>query len=143
MKRFTPQHLAAALAATLGFGAASALAALPPMEHQDGVQYLTGGVGKDQSDSIKQAVSKFPLALEFVQKAKPHDEYLANVDVRVIDHRGHEVLATRTDGPFLLVKVPSGEYTVKATYEGHTLKKRVQVVDRASAHEVFVWAAPR
>jgi hypothetical protein len=143
MKRFTPQPLATALAATLAFGAASALAALPPMEHQGKVEYLTGGIGKGESDSIKQAESKFPLALEFVQKAKPHDEYLANVDVRVIDHRGHDVLATRTDGPFLLAKLPSGEYTVKATYDGHTLEKKVHVVDRASAREVFVWAAPR
>jgi hypothetical protein len=143
MQCFTLKPSTVTLAAALALGASTALAALPPMKHQGEVQYLTGGVGQDESDSIKQAESKFPLALQFVQQATPHDEYLADVEVRVTDHRGHSVLDARTEGPFLLAKLPSGEYTVTATYAGRTLEKKVHVTDRASAREVFVWPPRR
>ena len=125
--------------AALALAAATAAAALPPIQHQGDVQYLSGGIGSDESDSIKQAASQFPLVLEFVQKATPHDEYLANIAVSVIDHRGRSVLEATSDGPFLLARLPSGEYTVKANYDGRTLEKMVHVADHASARAVFVW----
>jgi len=140
MKASTPKLIAAAV---LALGAGAAAAALPPIRHQGDVQYLSGGVGSDESESIKQAASQFPLALEFVQKATPHDEYLANVAVSVIDHRGRNVLEATSDGPFLLARLPSGEYTVKADYDGRTLEKVVHVADRASARAVFVWPGER
>jgi hypothetical protein len=130
--------------AVLALGAGTAAAALPPMMHQGEIEYLSGGVGTDESESIKQAASQFPLALEFVQKATPHDEYLANVEVSVIDHRGRSVLDVTSDGPFLLAKLPSGEYTVKAHYAGRTLEKVVHVAQPpASARAVFVWPGER
>jgi hypothetical protein len=135
--------LAAALAAMLALGAGTAAAALPPMKQQGEIQYLSGGVGTDESESIKQAASQFPLALEFVQKATPHGEYLANVAVSVIDHRGRSVLEATSDGPFLLARLPSGEYAVKASYAGRTLEKVVHVADSTSARAVFVWPGER
>lgn len=129
--------------AVVALAAGTAAAALPPIQHQGEVQYLSGGVGTEESESIKQAASQFPLALEFVQKATPRDQYLANVEVSVVDHRGRSVLDATSDGPFLLASLPSGEYTVKASYAGHTLEKVVRVADRASARAVFVWPGER
>jgi len=144
MKHSTLKHLTAAVATTFALGAAgaaSAAAALPPLKTQGEVQYLTGGVGEQQAQSIKQAQSEFPLTLEFVEKAKPRDDYVADVDVKVMDHQGKNVLTTRADGPFLLAKLPSGEYTVKATYRGHTIEKKVHVTKPGAARAVFVWNA--
>ncbi|HTO48311.1 MAG TPA: carboxypeptidase regulatory-like domain-containing protein [Burkholderiales bacterium] len=129
-----------ALTATLWFGASTALAALPAMQHQGEVQFVTGGVGEDEAESMRAAQAKFPLALEFVRRATPRDEYLADVEVSVLDRRGRSVLDAQADGPFLLAKLPAGDYTVKATYAGHTLDRKVHVTDHASARAVFVWA---
>ena len=49
------------------------------------------------------------------------------------------MLAVRSDGPYLLAKLPDGEYTVRATYFGHTLERTVKVAGHASARAVFVW----
>jgi len=140
MKRSTLKPLATALSATLWFAAGPALAALPAMQHQGEVQFLTGGVGKDEAESMRAAQPKFPLALEFVRKATPRDEYLADVEVTVLDHRGRSVLDAQADGPFLLARLPAGEYTVKAAHAGRTLDRKVRVTDHASARAVFVWA---
>lgn len=143
MKRFQLSSLAVAVGATLALGTGAALAALPPLKTQGEVQYVTGGVGKIEAQSFQEAQSKFPVALEFVRKASPRDEFVANVEVRMLDAAGKNVLATRTDGPFLLARLPAGEYTVKATYDGRTLEKTLQVTDHASARAVFVWDMKR
>lgn len=139
MKRSTLKPLTVALAATFALATGAALAALPSVKTQGDVQYVTGGVGEEEAQSIEAMESKFPLVLEFVEKAKPHDEYVADVDVTVTDRKGRNVLMTRADGPFLLAKLPRGEYRVKATYAGHTLAKRIHVAAHASTPAVFVW----
>ena len=124
---------------TLRGGADRALAALPALRTRGRIQYVSGGLGKAEADSFKLARSRFPLALDFVQTAAQPDESIADVDVNVIDHSGKSVLTVRTDGPYLLARLPDGEYTVTATYFGHTLEKTVRVVGNASARAVFVW----
>jgi hypothetical protein len=111
---------------------------LPPLKAQGSVQYLSGGIGAE-AESIRQAQSRFPLALEFVRKAAQPDECIADVDVNVVDRHGKSVLTARSDGPYLLARLPDGDYTVQATYFGHTLEKLVRVAGSASARAVFVW----
>jgi len=130
-------------AAVLVLGAGAATAALPPIRYQGDVQYLSGGVGSDESESIKQAASTFPLALEFVRKATPRDEYLANVAVEISDYGGRSVLDVMSDGPFLLARLPSGKYTVRATYDGRSLERKVHVADLTPTRAVFVWPGER
>ena len=140
MKRSTFKLVTAAV---LVLGAGTAAAALPPIRHQGDVQYLSGGVGRDESESIRQAESTFPLALEFVRKATPRDEYLADVEVAISDHGGRSVLEVTSDGPFLLARLPTGEYTVRAIYGGRSLEQQVHVADRTPARAVFVWPGGR
>ena len=124
---------------TLGQGPGAALIPMPPLKTQGAVQYVTGGIGEAEYVSMRQAQCKFPLALEFARKAAHHDTYIADVEVSVTDEAGRSVLAVRSDGPYLLAKLPDGEYTVRATYFGHTLERTVKVAAHASARTVFVW----
>ena len=123
---------------TLGQGPGAALIPMPPLKTQGAVQYVTGGIGEAEYVSMRQAQCRFPLALEFTRKAA-HDTYIADVEVDVIDRTGRSVLAVRSDGPYLLAKLPDGEYIVRATYFGHTLERTVKVAAAASARTVFVW----
>jgi hypothetical protein len=123
---------------TLGRGPGVPLIPMPPIKSQGEVQYVTGGIGEAEYVSMRQAQCRFPLALEFTRKAA-HDTYIADVEVTVTDRTGRSVLAVRSDGPYLLAKLPDGEYIVRATYFGHTLERTVKVAAAASARTVFVW----
>src|SRR5437660_1233038 len=110
------------LASALLSGAAGAAneanrAALPPEQHQAGIAFLTGGVGKDEAKAFERAAPRFPLALEFIDRVGKREEFLAGIAVKVIDRDGKTLLSTTSDGPFLLAKIPSGRYTVSATYD--------------------------
>jgi len=122
--------------AVAGLLFASSLAAqtsFQPREHTQGsVSYVTGGVGEDEAQAMRAAAADYPLTLELAAAAGgPRDEYISNAAVEIRDSRGTPVLQTRTDGPFLLVRLPSGSYNVDVEWNGAHKRKTVEVgIDR-------------
>jgi len=114
-------------------------AALPEVQHAGRVSYLTGGVGADEAQVMKQAMNRYPLVVEVVRHAGQRDIYTADADVQVKDGRGDTVLQTRTDGPFLLADLPAGTYRVEVTLDGQTKSQQIAVHQRGSARGVFVF----
>lgn len=136
----------AALAGTLGamlLGGALAQSAstLPPVHKTGSAEYLSGGIGLDESRAIQHASTQWPLTLEFAAKDRKHDDFLSDVKVRIRDTRGHEALEATSDGPFLLAKLPPGPYIVDATVGDKTLHENVTIRPRQPAKAVFVWPA--
>lgn len=132
--------LAAAAGAMLSGGAlAQAGTMLPPVHKFGSVEYLSGGIGLDESRAIEHASTQWPLTLEFAAKDKQHADFLADVKVRVRDTHGHETMTATSDGPFLLAKLPSGHYVVDATLDGKTLHENVVIKDHQPTKAVFVW----
>ena len=88
------------------------------------LQYISGGVGDDDLNAINTEQGAYNLKLIFAAGGA----YLANVGVEIMDSKGQNLLDIRTEGPVLLVKIPHGTYTVKATTEaGETLSQRIKV----------------
>ncbi len=135
--------LAAALAATNLFATGTALAMpmsnLPPEETHSAVTYRTGGIGQAEASAMKSAEAQYPLSLEFVARAEPRNEYLANVEVTIKDDRGNVELKTFSDGPFVLAQLPNGRYTVTATDNGKSETRHVNVAAGKPEHLVFEW----
>jgi hypothetical protein len=114
---------------------------LPAEQTQGAVTYVSGGIGQEESQAFEAAAAQYPLALEFALKHTPRAEFTANVHVIVTDAKGQHILDTRSDGPFLLAKLPAGRYTVTAERKGETLTKTVHIAPAKSAHALFLWAA--
>ncbi len=116
------------------------LSALPSVEAQGPVNYITGGVGEDEAMALKQAAAKYAVELLFVQKATPRDEFLADVKVIIRDRSHAVVLDTVSKGPFLLANLPAGKYQVEADYDGVAKRQTVEIREGKHARAVFVWA---
>jgi len=133
---------AAVLAALLAGGAlAQAGAPLPPVHNSGPVEYLSGGIGADESAAIQSASRQWPLALEFAIKDRQRADFAADVKVRIRDARGDEVLQATSEGPFLLARLAPGSYAVEATLAGQTLSRKVNVKAGQSSREMFLWGA--
>ncbi|RPI44794.1 MAG: carboxypeptidase regulatory-like domain-containing protein [Betaproteobacteria bacterium] len=113
--------------------------ALPPEQVQGSVSYLSGGIGLDESNAIKQAASQYSLELEFVRKATPKAEYLSNIKVTIKDNAGKTVLETMSNGPFLLAKLPAGQFTVTAERGGEAKQRMVNIKAKGHERVMFVW----
>ena len=114
-------------------------ASLPPVQRAGDISYLSGGVGSDQSAAIKDEMPNYPLVLEFVGETNSGNDYLADIPVQISDAHGTVLLDTSARGPFMLVSLPNGRYTVTASYQGHQERRTVNVATGAHAHEMFVW----
>ena len=143
MMQLLKQSAAAAVIGALWMGTAFGedMSSLPAVHKSGQVEYLTGGVGSDQSRAIEQASKRWPLTLEFAVKDKGHADFAADVDTVVRDAKGHSVVHVESAGPFLLAKLAPGRYLVDASLDGKTLHERVLVKRGEPAKAVFVWPA--
>ena len=131
--------LASVLAAAVSVQAAQ-VSGLPP-EHSHGVvSFISGGVSEGEAQRFQAAFKQFPLVIELYEHAAPRDEYTADADVRITDRKGQVVLDQHADGPFMLVRLPAGDYTVSASLKGRELPEHhVHVTDSGHARSVFVF----
>jgi len=114
---------------------------VPPDKIVGAIRYTSGGVGISQSRAFEKAAAGYPLELEFVRTAKPRDEFTAGVSVSILNNQGKTLLSTTSDGPFLLARLPPGEYRVRATDHGRTIVRRITVAAHHHEREVFAWPA--
>lgn len=129
------------IAATLAFGlvgGAYAQPGLPAVHQQGAVSFVSGGVGQDESTAFERNEGRWPLALRFTGAG---GEFLADVHVSVTDAKGAEVLKTDARGPFMLVKLAPGHYTVQASYSGKVQSRPVTVPAKGGVKEAFSWSA--
>jgi hypothetical protein len=136
------RHLVATAFAALtlmGAGTMAAHAELPAVQRQGNVEFVTGGIGQSESDSMKAAEKNYPLSLVFAKRMQGENAYASDVPVTIKDSKGTTVLKTTTTGPFLLVKLPAGQYKISATNDGKEQTHDASVQGPGSARIVFEW----
>jgi hypothetical protein len=109
---------------------------LPEVQQQGAVSYTSGGVGLDESQALRREQAHWPLSLRFTG---PTADYLSNVHVRVVGQSG-EVLSAEAMGPYMLVKLAPGSYTVYAKYKDQEKTQKVTVAGPGKAKAAFHWS---
>lgn len=109
---------------------------MPQVQQQGGVEYVSGGVGLDESKALQAARSQWPLSLRFTDR---NAEFVADVHVQVVDAHGASVLDATSRGPYMLVRVRPGRYTVHVSHDGVNKTSAVTVGSNGSARASFVW----
>src|SRR5438445_12552334 len=100
----------------------------PAEQRQGAVGYITGGIGEREAKLFEQQMSKHSLAIELLEHPGKAEEFTADAKVKIADMHGHTVLDAKAGGPFMLVDLPPGRYSVVATLKHDTLKKSAVVV---------------
>lgn len=117
----------------------AAESALPPVQRQGAITYVTGGIGLDEAQALRAAAPQYNLRLTF---AAVSGAYIANAKVVLRDAQGRTVAEATSDGPYLYFKVPAGKYSVTAEVGGEAFTKPAQVRDQAGSEIVFRWKTP-
>ena len=113
---------------------AQAQSSSTPANPNANVNFVSGGVGLAARQEMLAQANQYNLHLEFA--VAPEGEYLSDVDVSIADTRGATLLSTRTQGPWLLARLPAGNYTVNARY-GEITRQQSVVVGAGRRHVVM------
>jgi hypothetical protein len=114
---------------------------LPSLQSQGQIEFLSGGIGKEQSDAILGEGRSWPLMLELAQGDAPDAAYISDVQVTIKDRSGNTVLDTVTEGPYLLVRLPPGKYAIEASYESITRHRDVTIAKEGNRKITLLWPA--
>lgn len=118
---------------------------LPRQERMQGsIAYVSGGIGEDEAQAMKQAAAAYPLTLELAAPSGgPRDEYVSDAKLEIRDRQGNAILSTTTEGPLVLIRLPSGTYTVDVAWNGAIKHKTVDVSSGKRQHVVFEFPRER
>lgn len=103
------------------------------------ITYISGGIGESEADMMRGVAKDYPLEMVFVQKLKQHEEFLANVNVKIQDIRKSVLLDVATEGPYLFAKLLPGKYLVTAEHNGDVKRQWVRVGSKKHQKIVFWW----
>ncbi len=95
-------------------------------QQQNGITYMSGGFGEDESCAIQQ-VHGYNLRVTF--SAGADNKYEAGVHTSIQGPQGREVLKLDDAGPILLAKLPAGEYVVVSQLDGREVRTAVNLGD--------------
>lgn len=111
--------------------------ALTIAEKQFGnVAYVSGGIGDEERDEIRLRERDFNLKLLFAER---DGSYIGNIDVVIVTAKGETVLEANAVGPFLLARLPKGNYVIKASMNGQLQQKKLSIVEKRKQEGVFRW----
>lgn len=85
--------------------------------HNDqGIRYVSGGVGEGERAELNTLSNQFNLRVLFAMQGS--GEYLSAVRVNILDARGETILTAESKGPWFFAQLAPGDYTVEASVPG-------------------------
>ena len=116
-----------------------AQADVPESKNYQGIQYITGGIGSEESEAMLELGKKWPLVLEFSQAHPQRPLWVADVTVKIIDQKKKVVFDAMSDGPILLVDLAPGNYELQLSFEGKPLKRTVKIEENKPVKLSVTW----
>jgi hypothetical protein len=105
-------------------------------QEQNGIAYLSGGVGEDEAKAIQQTTG-YNLHMTF--SIGPEGKYVPDVELVIQSTQGQSVLTLSQAGPLVYVQLPAGKYTVVATRHGEAKRDTTDVGKDNVRNLVFNW----
>lgn len=129
---------AAAPAAPVAVPAASAL---PEIQRKNGIEYITGGIGIDESRAMQFEAEHWPLLITMAEitRGQSRAVWVANVDVSISTRQDKPIIDFRSNGPLALVRLEAGKYTIRARFNGVEEKRDFMVMAGMSQKLTVLW----
>lgn len=111
--------------------------AMPAQQQSGEVTFMTGGVA-EEAEMMRGVAKDYALEIVLIQRLKVQEEFLADVEVQVLDAQKNIVLETTTEGPYLFANLPAGCYWVVAKFK-EDIKQQKVLIDTNKHQKVVLW----
>lgn len=104
------------------------------------LNYLNGGIGREEVEAMRLQAKRFSLQVLFSQGK--HGSLLTDVSLLISDHTGNPVFRKKSVGPMLYVDLPAGDYKVTGVYQGQKQSHKINIVKGGKSQRLILnWAA--
>jgi len=115
------------------------LAQIPETQYSQGISYITGGVGEGETVAILAEAKQWPLLLEMSQIENGRGVWIFGATIKIMSAAKKQIVfEAKADGPYMLVNLAPGDYTIEATYEG-VMQKRVLSIKADSSQKIALF----
>lgn len=115
------------------------LAQIPETQYSQGISYITGGVGEGETVAILAEAKQWPLLLEMSQIENGRGVWIFGATIKIMSAAKKQIVFdAQADGPYMLVNLAPGDYTIEATYEG-VMQKRVLSIKADSSQKIALF----
>jgi hypothetical protein len=112
---------------------------IPDAKVSQGIEYISGGIGSEESDALLSLGKKWPLVLEFSQDHPQRPLWVADVTVKIMDQKKKVIFEALSEGPIMLLKINPGKYDAEYSFEGKVLKRSLVIEDAKFQKQSVVW----
>ena len=102
-------------------------AQIPDTKYSDGVSYISGGVGEGETAAILAESKQWPLTLELSQLENGRGVWIFGAKIKVINAKGKTVFDAVADGPYMLINLEPGDYSIEGSYQDVVQKRAISI----------------
>lgn len=102
-------------------------AQIPDTQYSQGISYISGGVGEEESQAILTESKQWPLLLELSQLENGRGVWIFGAKIKILNTMNQVIFDAQADGPYILINLTAGQYQIAASYQGSIQKKSVLI----------------
>ncbi len=102
-------------------------AQVPDTQYSQGISYISGGVGEEESQAILTESKQWPLLLELSQLENGRGVWIFGAKIKILNTMNQVIFDAQADGPYILINLTAGQYQIEASYQGSIQKKSVLI----------------
>lgn len=115
------------------------LAQIPDTQYSQGISYISGGVGEEESQAILAEAKQWPLLLELSQLENGRGVWIFGAKIKILNSQNQAIFDAQADGPYILINLTAGQYQIEASYQGVSQKKSVNIQASAPQKLAIFW----
>jgi hypothetical protein len=114
-------------------------AQIPQTQSSQGISYITGGVGTEESSAILAEAKQWPLLLELSQLENGRGVWIFGSQIKILNTKNTVIFDAKADGPYMLVNLIAGDYVIEASYQGVEQKRAISLKAGPSQKISLFW----
>ena len=114
------------------------LAQIPETQYSENIAFITGGVGEGETKAILSEAKQWPLLLELSQLENGRGVWIFGAKIKIVNAKKQAIFDAQADGPYMLINLDSGPYTIEASYQG-VEQKRAIVINAGSPQKIEIF----
>lgn len=113
-------------------------AQIPSTQYSQGISYISGGVGEEESQAILAEAKQWPLLLELSQLENGRGIWIFGAKIKILNTQNQVVFDAQADGPYILINLTAGNYQIEASYNG-VVQKRLVLIQGAAPQKLAIF----